>query len=247
MKTWKCIVTVLAVAVLAGLVGCEPSASEEKQEPTSKAVAKPQPNSLTDAEKNAGWNLLFDGKTTNNFKSKSGEPKWRIADGIMTICPGGERTGDIYFVDTYGNFDLKLDFNVTEGANSGIKYLVGENGAFEYQILDDEKHADAKKGINGNRTVASLYDMLPTQNKVVNPPGQWNHARIVVNGKHVEHWLNGIKVLEFDRGSERFKKHLALSKFKNIKGYGQSAEGGIFLQDHRNEVSFRNIKIKELK
>jgi len=207
----------------------------------------PQPNTLTEAEIKDGWKLLFDGKTANNFRYAKGKPKWQIKDGVMTVCPDGLRTGSIVFADTYSNFDLKLDFKVTEAANSGIKYLNANGAAFEYQILDDEKHGDARRGIDGNRSLASLYDMIPPKNKMINPVGQWNQARIIVNGKHIEHWLNGIKVLEFDCGSERFNKHFAQSKYKDSKKYGKNTKGGILLQDHSDEVSFRNIKIKELK
>ncbi len=213
----------------------------------SEAKISKRPNTLNDAEIEAGWKLLFDGETAVNFEGASDAPKWQIKDGAMIVCPGGKRTGTINFVGTYSCFDLKIDFKVTAGANSGIKYLKGKKGAFEYQILDDEKHPDATRGIDGNRALASLYDLIPARNKTVNPVGQWNQARIVVKGKHIEHWLNGIKVLEFDRDSERFKRHLAASKFKDIKDYGQAVEGGIMLQDHGNEVTYRNIKIREIK
>ncbi len=211
--------------------------------------AVPQPNTLTDAEKKAGWKLLFDGKTAENFNTDSDKIKCKIADGAMTIRPGDKKTGNINFAGTYRNFDLKLDFKLTKGANSGIIYLIGKNAkdAFEYQIIDDEKYKNSNRSIGDNRLLASLYDMIPAKNKMTNPIGQWNQARIVVNGKHIEHWLNGIKVLQFDRGSEEFKTHLAASKYKNSKDYGKIEKGGILLQGYGNEVSYRNIKIRELK
>ncbi len=227
------------------------------------------PNALTDAEKVAGWRLLWDGKTTDGWRSARSEafPKkgWVIQDGVLTVlASGGAESaggGDIVTRERYSQFELLVDFKITEGANSGIKYFCEPNldpitgtGAkaatgsaigLEYQILDDARHPDAKAGRDGNRTIGSLYDLIPaTAAKKVNPVGEWNTARILVKDKHVEHWLNGEKVLEYERGSEAFRALVAKSKYKSIPGFGELPDGHILLQDHGNSVSFRNIKIR---
>ncbi len=151
-------------------------------------------------------------------------------------------------------FFLKLEFKLTEGANSGIKYFVTEKEksdgsaiGLEYQVLDDERHPDAKEGNHeGSRTVASLYDLIKAENKMVKPMGEWNEARIFSNGTHVEHWLNGKKVLEYERGSAAYRKLVAESKYKIWENFGEAPQGHILLQDHGNRVSFRNIRIKTL-
>jgi hypothetical protein len=158
-------------------------------------------------------------------------------------------------MESFSSFELKLEFKITPGANSGIKYFVdpelnkGEGSAIglEYQILDDDVHPDARMGRDGNRTLASLYDLIAApENKIVHPVGEWNEARIVARGNHVEHWLNGEKVLEFERGSPEFRELVARSKYKVWKDFGELPEGHILLQDHGNRVSFRNIKILQL-
>jgi hypothetical protein len=224
--------------------------------------AESVPNSLSAQEKKEGWKLLFDGKTTTGwrgaYKTSFPDRGWEVRDGMLIVQPssGGEAAngGDIVTVVEYSNFDLKVDFKLTEGANSGIKYFVTEQQpqtpgsaiGLEYQLLDDARHPDAKLGINGNRTLASLYDLIPATNKKPNPVGEWNHARIVVRGRHVEHWLNGVKVLEYERGGKEFLAHKAESKFKDRKDFGEASRGHILLQDHGNQVFFRNIKIRVL-
>jgi hypothetical protein len=216
---------------------------------------------LTAQEKKDGWKLLFDGKTMNGWRGAYMDslPRkgWMVRDGMLIVqeSGGGEASfgGDIVTTKDYSNFELKLEFKLTDGANSGIKYFVieqqpktpGSAKGLEYQVLDDAKHPDAKLGINGNRTLASLYDIMPAANKKVNPMGEWNQARILVKGRHVEHWLNGVKVLEFERGGPEFLKHKAESKFKDVPGFGEYPKGRILLQDHGNQVFYRNIKIRE--
>jgi hypothetical protein len=233
---------------------------EQKEQPQSQA--DPSPNTLTEQEKSGGWKLLFDGKTTAGWRgahrSTFPDSGWMIANGELVVLPatGGEAKngGDIVTMDEYGDFDLQLEFQLTEGANSGIKYFVTEkekpNGSaigLEYQILDDERHPDAKLGNHdGSRTVASLYDLIKAENKTVNPMGEWNAARIVSKGRYVEHWLNGVKVLAYERGSEDFRNLVAESKYKIWEIFGEAPQGHILLQDHGNRVAFRNIKIRIL-
>jgi hypothetical protein len=221
------------------------------------------PNTLTDAERAEGWQLLWDGHTTWGWRSAKGKefPKegWEIRDGVLSVAEtGGAESragGDIVTEQSYAAFDLKVEFRLTPGANSGIKYYVdtelnkGEGSAIglEFQLLDDALHPDAKAGREGNRTLASLYDLIPAAaGKKVKPIGEWNEARIVSTGRHVEHWLNGAKVLEYERGSEEFRKLVAMSKYKIWPAFGEKPSGPILLQDHGNRVSFRNVKIREL-
>ena len=218
------------------------------------------PNTLTAKEKKEGWTLLFDGKSMEGWRGAYMEslPKkgWAVEDGMLVVqeSGGGEASfgGDIVTLREFSSFELTLDFKLTDGANSGIKYFVieqqpktpGSAKGLEYQVLDDAKHPDARLGINGNRTLASLYDIMPAANKKVNPIGEWNHARLLVKGKHVEHWLNGVKVLEFERGGKEFLAHKAESKFKDIPQFGEYQKGRILLQDHGNKVYYRNIKLR---
>ncbi len=221
-----------------------------------------QPNMLTQQEQGEGWQLLFDGKSTDAWTGTKGkgfpEKGWVVEDGVLTVLgsTGDDHAsgGDIITKDQYGDFELSLEFKIPEGANSGIKYFVvndfpGHQGDYlglEYQIIDDANHADAKLGVNGNRTIASLYDMIPAKNKQAKPVGEWNQAKIIVRGDHVEHWLNGRKVLEFERGSDHFRKLVEASKYNNLKGFGEMPEGHILLQGHGDTVHYKNIKIRNL-
>ncbi|MBO0951233.1 3-keto-disaccharide hydrolase [Fibrella forsythiae] len=231
------------------------------------AKGQQAPNTLTAKEKKEGWQLLFDGKTTAGwrgaYKDKFPEKGWSVTDGSLTIqqSDGSEAQsfGDILTEGEYSDFDLTFDFKLTEGANSGLKYFVVEHSpkpkgsafGLEYQVLDDDKHPDAKLGKDGNRTVGSLYDLIAASGKKASPIGEWNTGRIVSKGHHVEHWLNGRKVVEYERGSEKFRELVAGSKFNNpiytANGrFGEAPKGHIMLQDHGNRVYFRNMKIKTL-
>ena len=220
------------------------------------------PNTLTDWEKKNGWQLLWDGKTTSGWRgaklNRFPERGWKIHDGILSVIASGgaesRHGGDIITTEKFRNFELIVEFRITEGANSGIKYFVdpnlnkGEGSAIgcEFQILDDEKHPDAKQGVSGNRTLASLYDLVPAIRKRFNGIGQWNRARIVVNGNRVEHWMNGFKVVEYERGTQLWTALVAHSKYKDWPNFGELSEGHILLQDHGDEVSFRTIKLRVL-
>ena len=213
---------------------------------------------LSAKEKKQGWVLLFDGTTSKGWQSSDGssfpQKGWVIDNGELKTKPEpGIHASDIITEGEYSDFELFVDFKTTEGANSGVKYFFTkyEKGGLlglEYQIIDDERHPDAKLGKNGNRKCGAFYDMIPTSNdKKVNPPGQWNTARIVSKDKHVEHWLNGKKVLEFDRLSVPYMEALQASKFKDaIPVFGSVLKGHILLQFHGDAVSFKNIRIRAL-
>jgi len=206
---------------------------------------------LSNKEKKQGWILLFDGKTSDGWKSYRNRPfpekGWVIENGALTIDPAG-KGGDIITEEQFTNFELSIEFRITKGANSGIKYFIlpGSNLGYEFQILDDEVHPDAKLGKDGNRLQGGLYDVIPPKGKKDKPVGEWNHARIISKGNHVEHWLNGKKVVEFERGSDAFKAMVADSKFKGNESWGTPVSAPVLLQDHGDVVSFRNIKIRRL-
>jgi hypothetical protein len=219
------------------------------------------PNTLTEREIADGWKLLFDGTSSAGWrgahKDSFPESGWVIEDGCLKVLASGgaesKGGGDIVTLNEYSNFDLSFEFLITEVANSGVKYFVTEDYAttgsaigLEYQILDDLRHPDAKMGRDGNRTTSSLYDLIPAANKRFNGVGQWNAGHIVSINGHVEHWLNGFKVLEYERGSEAFRQLVKDSKYKDYAGFGEAEKGHILLQEHGDEVWFRSIKIREL-
>jgi len=200
-----------------------------------------------------GWQSLFDGKTLNGWrkaeKDTAPDKAWVAQKGELSFDPARGHGGDIITKRSFRDFDLSIQFKISEGGNSGIKYFLLPNTSLgcEYQIIDDLKHPDAALGINGNRKVASLYDLIPANpGKRIKPAGEWNEARIVSKGNHVEHWLNGAKTLEYERGSEPFKAAIAKSKFQTTKGFAEVVSSPILLQAHGDRVSFRNIKIKEV-
>lgn len=235
------------------------------------AVLAPQENllvnTLSEREKREGWRLLFDGTSTDGWRGAKLDAfpaaGWEVADGELRVLPGGggESTngGDIVTEELFSDFDLVFEFKPSPGANSGVKYFVdpdlnkGEGSAIglEYQILDDERHPDAKAGVMGNRTMASLYDLIPARSLDVDRGkdyriDDWNRGRIRVRGGKVEHWLNGFKVIEYDRFSQTFGALVNYSKYRDWENFGRWPQGPILLQDHGNAVAFRTIKIREL-
>lgn len=219
-------------------------------------------NTISEREAKEGWKLLFDGKTTNGWRGakldKFPAKGWVVENGILKVLAGngGESTngGDIVTTRTYRNFILKVDFKITKGANSGIKYFVdpsmnkGAGSAIgcEFQILDDLRHPDAKLGVKGNRKLGSLYDLIPAPANKPFDINKFNTAMIVVRGNHVEHWLNGVKLLEYERNNQEWNALVAYSKYKNWPNFGNFTDANILLQDHGNEVWFKNVKILEL-
>ncbi len=228
-------------------------------------------NALTPAQEKEGWELLWDGKSTEGWRGAKlktfPEGGWQIEDGILSVekGDGGESAngGDIVTIKKYRDFILEVDFMLSKGANSGIKYFVdpdlntGAGSAIgcEFQLLDNENHPDAKKGVDGNRTLGSLYDLIRADALMYgddntsirfNGLNKWNRARIEVRGSKVSHYLNGIKIVEYERGTQMWKALVAYSKYKDWPAFGEAESGHILLQDHGDKVSFKNVRILEL-
>ncbi|MCK4751708.1 MAG: DUF1080 domain-containing protein [Bacteroidales bacterium] len=225
-------------------VQCKNSGKQQKAEPV--------------VEQN--WVWLFDGSDTDHWRDTKSDQfpghGWVVADNVLTVLgetedhPAGH---DIITKKRYSNFELELEAKLSEGSNSGIKYIVtdsfpGKEGRFlglEYQLLDNERHSDAHNGKDGNHKMAALYDMIPPpETIIIHPPGEWNKVRIIVDGDHVEQWFNDVKIIEFERKSESFRELVALSKYNNLENFGELDDGHILLQGHGNAVSFRAIRIR---
>ncbi len=260
----------ILIFLLTLLLSCS---SRQETEPTGQSPIESQSvdtsglNILTDEEKAEGWSLLFDGKSFEGWRGlgREGIPEghWIIEEGTIKKVPSehvplqedGQPLvgGDLMTNQTFDNFELSLEWKITSAGNSGIKYNVSEEMStayppkyaalgFEYQILDDLGHPDAQAG--DNRTAAALYDLIAPAGKKLKPPGEFNTARIILNGNHGEHWLNGAKVLEYDLGTPEMNALIAASKYKNIKDFATRRRGHIVLQDHTTACWFRNIKIR---
>lgn len=219
------------------------------------SVAAEKPNTLSDAERKAGWKLLFDGATKagwRGFHRDDWPGVWEVEEGAIKRVKGRTGGGDLITADRYDDFELVLEYRIAPGGNSGIKYPVlerpgrkGRGGlGYELQIVDDAYHGDAK---NPTRTTGSLYDLIaPAATKVLRPAGEWNQLRLVHRARHIEHWLNGTKIVDFQRGSDDMKARIARSKYRDIKGFGEVTRGHLLLQDHGNEIAFRSIKLRPL-
>jgi hypothetical protein len=239
--------TLLALLLVwAGCVGSTVLPSVGAAEPAGAAA----PNTLTEAERAAGWQLLFNGRDTAGWRSfrKPGFPTqgWVVHDGwLMHREKGGG--GDIVTTDTVGDFEFSFEWRLAKGANGGVKYFIleerGEAIGHEYQLWDPSGEEPSK--VAAKHLTASFYDVLPPQaGSQPKPPGEINHSRILVRGQQVEHWLNGQQVLAYELGSEAVRQAVAASKFKNVSGFGTKVRGRLLLQDHGGEVWFRNLKLK---
>jgi hypothetical protein len=259
MKTWFVRIAINACCLLF-LAGAFPVPRRDAGAQTGAA-----PNALSAEEKAQGWTLLFDGRTFQGWRGL-GRPDvpaehWIIEDGAIKKVPTKDvplqadgqplEGGDLMTVATYRDFELAFEWKISPGGNSGVKYNVSEEMSvaqanraalgFEYQVLDDDLHPDAKNG--PNRTAAALYDLIGPANKKLRKVGEYNSARILFRGLHGEHWLNGVKVLEFDLGTPRMNELLARSKYKDIAHFAEKRSGHIVLQDHTDAAWYRNIKI----
>lgn len=216
-----------------------------------------EPNTLTDDEKAAGWRLLFDGKTTDGwrgYRSQSMPASWRVENGsLLARRQPGESSGDIVTRDTFDDFELTFEWKMTPGNNSGVIYRASEEhpsvweSGPEFQVLDNRGHLD---GLNPLASAGACYAVFPPAKDATRPVGEWNQARIVARGKHVEHWLNGEKVVEYEVGSNVWLAHVKTSKFFPTAygrgNWGQAAKGHIALQDYGGGIEFRSIKLREL-
>ena len=207
------------------------------------------PNTLTAADRAAGWRLLFDGRTMagwRGFKQTAVPDGWTVVDGAITRVGSG---GDIVTTQQFKNFELTIEWNVAPGGNSGIFYRASEDDeaiywtAPEMQVLDDAKHPDGKSRLT---SAGANYELHEAPSGIVKPAGQWNQARLIVNGRHVEHWLNGVRLLQYELYSPDWEMRVHGSKFAPHPRYGRNAEGFIGLQDHGDRVAYRNIKIRIL-
>jgi len=239
--------THLALFALVSVTNACKAQSQPPQPPPSSTNTSQ--NTLSEAERSAGWRLLFDGQTTagwRNYGKQTISDGWVVQDGALTRTGAG---GDIITSDQFGNFELTIDWKIAPRGNSGVFYRASEEkdaiywNAVEMQVLDDARHPDGQSRVT---SAGAAYDLYPAPAGHVKPAGEWNTARLIVNGNHVEHWLNGVKLLEYEFGSRDWASKIAGSKFKPHAKFGKNAQGHIGLQDHGDVVAFRNIKVRVL-
>lgn len=245
---------VLRAGVLAGLLAgglALPLRARDARLPADAEDRKP--NTLTAYERAQGWKLLFDGETTEGWRKYKGKrvpDSWQVMHGALVLDPkSGKEQGDLVTVDTYASFELAIEWKISPGGNSGIMYRVREiepepwmTGP-EYQLLDNARHADGRHRLT---SAASCYALYAPSRDVTRPVGEWNQTRIVVDGNHVEHWLNGLQVVAYELGSADWNRRVRASKFRDMPHFGKEPRGHIDLQDHGDRVAFRNIKIRVL-
>src|SRR5260221_1085795 len=249
--------TLATTVVLPPLALASPGAQAAKKEAGQKSDAVMKADT-------AGWTPLFDGKTLNGWRAYN-SPKettkktdtsgtlWKVENGLLTVPPSGagdtKGRRDIITTRTYKEVDLRWEWKIAAGGNSGVKYFILEDQppaiGHEYQLIDDERHPDAK--IGPHRQTAALYDVFAAHDRPMKPAGEWNTSEVIVKGSHVEHILNGKNVLEYDLGSPAIASAVPKSKFKDISRFGTSLSGHILVQDHGDQVWFRTIEIKKVR
>ena len=215
-------------------------------------------NKLNENESSEGWILMFDGNTTSGWRTYHGSAPpegWKCEDGCLKCLGYGKNGGGdiVYAKDLFRDFHLKFEWRISQGGNSGVFYMAQElpdepiwKSAFELQILDNESHPDAKLGMNKNRQAGSLYDLVPAEPQNSRPAGIWNSVEIISDKRKVMHFMNGEKILEYRIESESFNELIGRSKFGSLPEFGKYREGFIGLQDHGDEVWYRNLKIRRL-
>jgi len=238
--------TLVLAAAVAPLMAQSGLSAQKRQDPTATTTAGKD-----------GWIQLFDGKDMKGWrgykKADAASTRWKVEDGLLTIpqTGAGDTHGqqDLITEATYEQFDLRWEWKIAQGGNSGVKYFVLEDQpaaiGHEYQMIDDERHPDAK--IGPHRQTAALYDVFPAHDRPMKPAGEWNTSEVIVKGKHVTHMLNGKTVLEYDLDSPELMAAVAKSKFKDIARFGHPQNGHILVQDHGDQVWYRKIEIKRIK
>jgi len=238
--------TLATVVLAAACSGSAPPAPTPGQ-PTPPVEEPAAPNTLTAAERAAGWRLLFDGQSTGGwrgFRQQTMPAGWQAVDGALTRSAAA---GDVITIDEFANFELAIEWQIAPGGNSGIMYRVSESADTtffsgpEMQVLDN---AQNPAGGTATSSAGACYDMYAPSADVTHPAGSWNQARVVATGSHIEHWLNGVKVVEYELGSADWLARVQLSMFRGVAGYGRETRGHIALQDHGDRVAYRSIKIR---
>lgn len=254
----KNIFTLMLAVVL--FAACQSTKTSSNNQPdtndgtTASQTDTNRANQLTAAEKNAGWKLLFNGEDMDGWRTYKNRENdsWEVVNGTLHCKAedAAKKRADILTTQQYGDFELVFDWKIAPGDNSGVIYRATEEydqpylSGPEYQVIDDKNYSG---DLTATQTSASNYDMhAAPEDKTINPPGEWNTGKIVARGNHVEHWLNGKKLIEYEIGSEKWKTLKAGSKWKDAEGYGMAERGHIDLQDHGGEVWYRNIRIKTL-